>query len=192
MVPDATLPDRKQAILEAALAAFLQKGVLATTIDDVRERSGASVGSIYHHYGSKEGIAAALFVEGMRSYQDGAVDALRRGGVKGFVRRHVQWVADNPELATYLLTQREPSVEQASRPELAELNRAFFADDRTWNASRDDLKPHPFDLVHAVVLGPAQEWARHWLAGNADTAPQRAARVLADAAWAAVRKETTE
>ena len=59
MVPDATLPDRKQAILEAALAAFLQKGVLATTIDDVRERSGASVGSIYHHYGSKEGIAAA-------------------------------------------------------------------------------------------------------------------------------------
>src|SRR4051812_46666617 len=103
--------DRKQAILDAALATFLEKGVLATTIDDVRERSGASVGSIYHHYGSKEGIAAALFVEGMRSYQDGAVDALRAKGVRGFVRRHVRWVADTPQLAPYLRTQREPSVE---------------------------------------------------------------------------------
>jgi AcrR family transcriptional regulator len=184
--------DRKQSILDAALDAFLEKGVLATTIDDVRERSGASVGSIYHHYGSKEGIAAALFVEGMRSYQDGAVEALRTAGVRGFVRRHVRWVADNPRLAAYLLTQREASVERASRPELSELNRAFFAGVREWTAGQDDVKPLPFDLFHAVVLGPAQEWSRQWLAGNAETSPQRAARVLADAAWAAVRKETPQ
>src|SRR3954451_20796575 len=101
MVLAATTTNRKQAILDAALGAFLEKGVLATTIDDVRERSGASVGSIYHHYGSKEGIAAALFVEGMRSYQHGAVAALRAKGVRGFVKRHVGWVADNPRLAAY-------------------------------------------------------------------------------------------
>src|SRR5215213_1451313 len=100
---------RQQAILDAALAAFLERGVLATTIEDVRERSGASVGSIYHHYGSKEGIAAALFVDGMRRYQDGAIEALRSKAVRGFVRRHVRWVTENPELATYLFTQREPS-----------------------------------------------------------------------------------
>jgi len=184
--------DRRKAILDAALASFLEKGVPATTIEDVRERSGASVGSIYHHYGSKEGIAAALFVDGMRRYQDGAVEALRRAGVRGFVRRHVQWVTDNPELATYLFTRREPSVEQASRAELADANRAFFADVREWIAAQGDVQPLPFDLFHAVVLGPAQEWARHWLAGNAETSPQRAARVLADAAWSAVRKEATE
>src|SRR5215213_3788736 len=102
----AAVTPRKQAILDAALAAFLERGVLATTIEDVRERSGASVGSIYHHYGSKEGIAAALFVEGMRSYQDGAADALRAKGVRGFVRRHVRWVTEHPDLATYLFTQR--------------------------------------------------------------------------------------
>src|SRR5215207_4864104 len=124
--------DRRKAILDAALASFLEKGVPATTIEDVRERSGASVGSIYHHYGSKEGIAAALFVEGMRSYQDGAAEALRSKGVRGFVRRHVQWVTEHPDLATYLFTQREPSVEQASRAELSEINRAFFAEIRAW------------------------------------------------------------
>jgi hypothetical protein len=81
-------------------------------------------------------------------------------------------------------------VELASREELAELNRAFFAEVREWIAAQEDLEPLPFDLFHAVVLGPAQEWARHWLAGRAETSPKRAARVLADAAWSAVRKET--
>jgi AcrR family transcriptional regulator len=182
--------DRKQSILDAALDAFLEKGVLATTIDDVRVRSGASVGSIYHHYGSKEGIAAALYLEGMRRYQAVAVDALRARGIRGLVRRHVEWVTENPALAEYLLTQRELSVELASREELAELNRTFFAEVREWIAAQEDLEPLPFDLFHAVVLGPAQEWARHWLAGRAETSPKRAARVLADAAWSAVRKET--
>jgi AcrR family transcriptional regulator len=32
----------------------------------VRELSGASTGSIYHHFGDKEGLAAALYIEAMR------------------------------------------------------------------------------------------------------------------------------
>lgn len=186
--------DRKQSILDAALAAFLEKGVLATTIDDVHQRSGASVGSIYHHFGSKEGIAAALYVDAMRRYQAGAVEAVRgksaRDGIRGLVRRHVGWVAENPDLARYLLDHREPPVEREARDELAAINRAFFAEVREWLAAQDELRPLPFDLLHAVVLGPAQEWAGHWLAGRSETTPHRAARVLADTAWAAVRKET--
>ena len=64
-------PDRRQVILDAALEAFAERGTAAATVDDVRRRSGASVGSIYHHFGDKEGLAAALYVEGLRSYQEG-------------------------------------------------------------------------------------------------------------------------
>ena len=49
--------------MNAALELFVTKGFLATTMDDVRRRSGASIGSIYHHFGSKEDLAAALYVE---------------------------------------------------------------------------------------------------------------------------------
>lgn len=178
---------RRQAILDAALECFVERGVGATTIEDVRVRSGASVGSIYHHFDSKEGIAAALYVEALRDYQAGALAALR-SGVGGLVRHHVRWITAHPDRARFLLTRREPEVAEASREQLAALNRSFFAEIRAW-IERSDLRPLPLDLFHAVVLGPAQEWARHWLAGHGETSPRTAERVLADAARAAVSKE---
>ena len=55
--------DRRQDILNAALACAAEGGVDAVTIDGVRARCGASVGSIYHHFGNRDGIVAALFFE---------------------------------------------------------------------------------------------------------------------------------
>ena len=189
--------DRREAILAAALDAFLKKGVAAATIDDVRARSGASVGSIYHHFGGKEGLAAALYVEAMRSYQQGVLaeldrDRSARAAVHALVRHHLRWIADHPDLARYLFTQREPEVLLASQAPLRELNRELFARVRGWideQARTGAIRRLPFDVFHAVVLGPAQEFARHWLAGRAETSLAAAERSLAAAAWNAVRKE---
>ena len=38
--------ERRESILEAALGCFLEKGYIATTINDIREASGATTGSI--------------------------------------------------------------------------------------------------------------------------------------------------
>ena len=53
---------RKQEILQAALACFTEFGVEATTIEMIRDRSGASIGSVYHHFGNRERIIAALYL----------------------------------------------------------------------------------------------------------------------------------
>ncbi|HTO27428.1 MAG TPA: TetR family transcriptional regulator, partial [Devosia sp.] len=42
--------DRRRQILDAALSAFLERGYAATSIADIRARSGASTGSIYHFF----------------------------------------------------------------------------------------------------------------------------------------------
>src|SRR5215470_3712527 len=70
--------DRQRAILMAALDCFSTRGVSATTIEDIRAKSGASIGSIYHHFRSKENLAATLYVEGLREYHAGLLRALRR------------------------------------------------------------------------------------------------------------------
>src|SRR5437016_14298453 len=106
---------RRDAILDAALACFNERGVSGTTIDDVRERASASVGSIYHHFGSKEQLAAALHVEGARSYQSGFLAVLEgqpgaRAGIEALVRYHLRWVADHPELARYMLAGSDTEV----------------------------------------------------------------------------------
>jgi AcrR family transcriptional regulator len=59
--------ERQEAILSAALECFTSRGFAATTVEEIRRRSGASIGSIYHHFGGKEGLAAELCVEGLRS-----------------------------------------------------------------------------------------------------------------------------
>ena len=59
---------RKDEILQAALACFTDFGVDATTIEMIRDRSGASIGSLYHHFGNKERIIGALYLAGTAEY----------------------------------------------------------------------------------------------------------------------------
>lgn len=51
----------KRDILLAALACFNEHGLEPTTIEMVRLRCNTSVGNLYHHFGNKEGLVAALF-----------------------------------------------------------------------------------------------------------------------------------
>ena len=55
-----TKESRRQAILEAALTCFTSKGFTETTMEDIRKLSGASTGSIYHHFENKEMLARSL------------------------------------------------------------------------------------------------------------------------------------
>lgn len=49
------------ALLDAAESLFSEQGVDATTVAQIVERAGSSVGSYYHHFGDKETIQFALF-----------------------------------------------------------------------------------------------------------------------------------
>jgi AcrR family transcriptional regulator len=176
------------AILDAALEAFDEKGYAAATIEDVRVRSGASVGSIYHHFGGKEQLAAALYLRALASYQEGFLAALRRhpaaeAGVKAAVEHHIDWVARKRALARYLLEH------SASGEALREQNRAFFAGVRAWlcpHVEASVIQDLPLDLGSALWIGGAQEWTRHWLEGRTETSLRQARRALADAAWEAL------
>lgn len=56
------LPDRRRALLiEAGLACLAKGGILAFTIDNICREAGTSRGLIVHHFGSKEGLLAAVY-----------------------------------------------------------------------------------------------------------------------------------
>src|SRR5262245_39260887 len=57
------LPERRQALLEAARAVFLEKGYANATIDAVVERAGGSKATVYGLFENKEGLLAALVAE---------------------------------------------------------------------------------------------------------------------------------
>ncbi len=186
---------RPTAILEAALDAFAEHGFAATTVDEIRRRSGASVGSIYHHFGGKEGLAAELYVEGLRSYQHGFLEVLTRhrddagAGVRAIVSHHLEWVQRNPQLARFLMNRRETELRQATETRVRELNRAFFPRVRSWvehHARAGSMRALPPDLLEPILLGPCQEFSRLWLAGRARRSLRSAEEELAEATWRAV------
>ena len=52
--------ERRSAILRAARVCFLDRGFLRTSISEIIAISGGSRATIYHEFGSKEGLFAAL------------------------------------------------------------------------------------------------------------------------------------
>ena len=48
-------------IMTAALELFVAQGYHNVSIHDIQKRAGVSIGSIYNHYGGKEGVARALY-----------------------------------------------------------------------------------------------------------------------------------
>jgi AcrR family transcriptional regulator len=181
---------RPREILDAALACFDEHGYDATTIDQIRRHSGASIGSIYHHFGGKDRIAAAIYAEALRDYQEGFLDLLGAGSVertiKELVRHHLRWVEANPAEARFLHGMRG-----VAGSEVRGLNREAFARVEAWRREHTAaLQPLSFDAFYAVVIGPAQEASRHWLAGRTKTPLRRLERELGDAAWRAIKGDT--
>src|SRR6201997_1098776 len=67
----------QQRILDAATEVFATRGFAAATMADVVAASGASVGSIYHHFGGKNELFLAVF-ERMSSAVDQRIEAAMR------------------------------------------------------------------------------------------------------------------
>ena len=186
---------RRRAILDAALVVFTERGYHRASIEEIRERSGASIGSIYHHFGGKEQLAAALYVEGLRDYQQRFLRVLRAGGgaeatVRAIVANHLRWVADNPRLAAYLLSSREAEVSRASDRELHAMNREVIDATREWigeEVAAGELRPLRTQLFYAVLIGPCQEFARQWVRRREREALEEAVVELGETAWRAVR-----
>jgi AcrR family transcriptional regulator len=182
---------RREEILAAALAEFTAHGVSGGSIEGIRSRSGASVGSIYHHFSSKEELAATLYVEGLRSYQEGFVAALdaagsTQAGVEDAVRHHLAWIIDHHELAAFLLLERDARVLVGSFEALRLLNLRFFRAVRDWTTPRvrgGELRELEPEVLTALWIGPSQELARLRLAETSRVSLTKAAPELAAAAW---------
>jgi AcrR family transcriptional regulator len=182
--------DRKTTILAAALAVFSEKGVDATTIDDIRQRSQASVGSIYHHFGTKEGIAAALLHQGLDDYWSQLITGARsqpnaKAMIHGLIKAHLAWISEQPDMARYLFSSRqaigaayESDIRERTSERVKELVLLF----KPW-FQQGVLRRLPSDLYAPLLIGPAQEYARMWLKGRCGLEPSVVVEELSLAAW---------
>ena len=182
---------RRADVIEAALTCFKELGYAKTTMADIRKYSSASTGSIYHHFRSKQQLAAAVYFEGVKNYQEGLLKVLEtekrvKEGVLAIVSYHLKWVSEHPTWARYLTEMRHAEFMAGIESRFKELNAHFAAGITAWvsdHMKARRLKPMSRDIFIALLLGPCQEYARQWLSGHAVLEPAEAAVAMAGPIW---------
>jgi len=163
-------------------------------MEQVRREAGISNGSLYHLYRDKAALAARLYCRGMVESQDGILGAVRgareaQDGVRCAVVFQADWVDANVELARLVYADLPDAVLAAAAPALDGLNRSYVREVDGWlrrHVGSGALIDQPFAMLHALWLGPTQEFCRHWLRGRARLRPRHVAADLADGAWRAL------
>ena len=188
----------KNRVMQVALTHFSKAGIERTNVGDILKDAQCSVGSLYHHFGNKEGIAEALFIEGIRQFNGGLLAALlsrRTGetGVRAIIRYCCQWVTEQPALAAFLLS-REIKLSESAKRELKELDRAFGQALYDWflpHVQKGELLELPRSLYISIICGPTLEYSRLWLSGRNRRSPDDVSALLAEAAWQSIRGDLT-
>jgi AcrR family transcriptional regulator len=193
--PYAGTEKRKQAIIRAALRCFSEIGFVDTTMKDIRLHSGSSNGSIYHHFKSKEHLAAAVYLEGIVSYQTGMLAELERcksarQGISSIIGYHLGWTAENQGWARFLSNMRHAEflAGEEKAIEKANLNFArtiwkFFSR----HIEQGTLKSLAPEFFISIILGPCHEFSRHWLNRPGRVDWKDASSGFADAAWGTLK-----
>jgi len=99
---------RSRAILATASRLFATRGYSQTTTAEIAREAGVAEGTLYHHFGSKDGIFLTLFDETMEGYLAGIEGILARGAtgretLSAFARFHFDYVSLRAEQYLILL-----------------------------------------------------------------------------------------
>ena len=191
MRSSSTTEDR---VTAAALGLFGSQGYAVTSMEQVRGEADVSNGSLYHLFPSKAALAARLYCRGMIQCQDGVLDALQAAsgaeeGVRGGVAFQAAWVDRHVELARLVYADWPDDVLVAAAPSLDGPSRNYVrVVDRSLrhHVAAGALIDRPFPVLHALWLGPTQEFCRQWLRGRSRPRPRHVAADLADGAWRAL------
>ena len=185
----------KREILARSLACFNDQGIEATTIEVIRVACETSVGAIYHHFGNKDGLIAALFFCALDDQAHGLSQRLSGArnleeGVHAMVLSYVEWVVAEPELARFMYQARSFVAKGPHAQTLVDRNRTRNRHVLNWFSQRDDgsrLSRCPPDLLPSLIIGPSENYCRAWLSTRVRTSPQTHGPALAAAAWGSIQ-----
>ena len=180
---------RQSEILKAARSLFLTKGYAATTIADIRALSGATTGSIYHAFASKEAIAAALVRDAINAWSKMTLARARGNDFRSLLQATVEglivWGSSDPDSFKIMDEMRALALRHEGGSELGsvlhggrdEARRSY--EEAVAGGMVRDL---PWPIASALMLGPAYEYLRQGEINN-DIPVETMCSVFASGAW---------
>ncbi|MFF1378297.1 TetR/AcrR family transcriptional regulator [Streptomyces sp. NPDC058308] len=181
-------------LLVAALQVYAESGERGVTVNALGRASGVSLGSLYHHFGSVDGLMNALLLRWLGRLLDELTAAVAgsrtaRSGVRALVRAYLAFVQEHTDAARLLHSSYADRAGMARAKELRDTQEARLSPLADWveeHLASGELAPLPVPLVEALVMGPVVATARRWLSGIDDVDLDEAARVLPDRIWRSI------
>ncbi|MFF2508827.1 TetR/AcrR family transcriptional regulator [Streptomyces sp. NPDC058067] len=178
-------------LLDAALQVYADAGEQGVTVSALTRASGVSLGSLYHHFGSVDGLMNALVVRWLGRLLTDLGAALGRSrtartGIRALVRTYLAFIQEHPDAARLLHSSYADRLGMEQARQLRDAQEARLSPMAEWLRQYIDsgeLAPLPLPLVEGLVMGPVVATARRWLSGVDDVDLDEAARVLPDRIW---------
>ncbi|MFC9962601.1 TetR/AcrR family transcriptional regulator [Streptomyces nigra] len=181
-------------LLDAALRVYADSGEQGVTVGALTKASGVSLGSLYHHFGSVDGLMSALLQRWLgRLLVEMAASVERsrtaRTGIRALVRAYLKFIQENPEAARLLHSSYADRLGMAQARQIRDAQEARLSPLTAWmqqHVDSGEVAPLPMALIEGLVLGPVVATARRWLAGFDDVDLDQAARVLPERVWRSI------
>lgn len=181
-------------LLDDALRVHSEQGPDGFTMTAVIKESGVSSGSLYHHFGSFDGLAAALYARCMGRLLDALLDALEplddaQEGTEAVVRAYLAFTEEHRDAAMFIhasayaayLPAHAAVIHAEKLPRMARL--LAWLRPRQEAGDIANLSPA---MVEMLLIGPVAETARRWLSDPSIDLGE-AARVLPPRIWRSLR-----
>lgn len=163
--------DKREAILEAALELFVERGYHGTAVPQVAERAGVGAGTIYRYFPNKEGLVNAIYQKykeqvGRELLRDFPANAPAREQFHRFWSCMTRFVREHPAAFAFLELHHHASYLDATSREVESRLRAFVVGFIRHTQERGEIKRMDPDVLIGVVLGVfigvvRQSWEGH-------------------------------
>ncbi|GAA3230463.1 TetR/AcrR family transcriptional regulator [Actinocorallia longicatena] len=186
-------------LLDDALRVHTVLGPEGFTMTAVIRESGVSSGSLYHHFGSFDGLAAALYARCMASLLDALLAALEpettaRGGIEAVARAYLDFTRTDRDAAYFIhasayatfLPSHATVIAEAKAPRLTRL--LSWLEPHTATGEITPLSP---TLTEMLLIGPVAETARRHLSGDPTLDLTEATLHLPPRIWASLSPQPT-
>src|SRR5262249_42795970 len=167
-------PDKRRAILDAAITVFARQGFHSARVSDVAAEAGVASGLVYHYFDSKDQMLNELFserwallVEASREVRRS--DAPPREKLAGVANFIIESYRHEPELMKVIIVEVTRAANSFGRTHLPEIRQAYelvaeiVSDAQEAGEFRDDVDPN---FAAMVFYGAIEQLLTGWIFGS--------------------------
>ncbi|MDX2471308.1 MAG: TetR/AcrR family transcriptional regulator, partial [SAR324 cluster bacterium] len=162
---------KKQKIFEVALKLFFEQGYSGTTIEDIRKKSGVSVGSLYHHFSNKEILADQLYLSVVEAFCTKGIKSITdskspKDLIENWITFHFNWFQKGKKAAHFMMSHQIKTLGILQQNTLIKIQEKFFfqfSQNLEEANSQESLNVTDPSLFFFILIGPTESFSRIWL-----------------------------